>query len=359
MIKILIVEDTPVIRKHLEYILGSEPDMQVIGTACNGEEAIAFLKHQMPDVITMDIHMPRMDGFEATRRIMETTPVPIVIVSGSTDPSEVKITFKAVDAGAVGITLRPPGIGHPDHESEAKKLKEIVRLMSEVKVVRRRPGVNDANKQTVLHETASSNSVEIDSIKNDISIVALGASTGGPPVIKTILESLPEKFPAPVLIVQHIAQGFIRGFADWLDLSSKLTVRIGSHGERVMPGNAYLAPDNVQMGITPDGMLQMINYEPEHGLRPSVSYLFRSVASSFGRRAAGVLLTGMGTDGAEELLLIRNSGGITIAQDAASSIVHGMPGEAIRLNAAVYILSPDMIAGTLEKITSKYQGNSI
>ncbi len=344
MIKILIVEDVPVIQKFIEYLLSSEPDMQVIGIAANGEEAIEFLKHRIPDIITMDIHMPRMDGFEATRRIMETTPVPIVIVSGSTDPKEVEVTFKAVEAGAVSICLRPPGIGHPDHEKEVKKFLETVRLMSEVKVVKRRPAGKAINNLSALQAVPAMGKTGSITSKPGIDIIAIGASTGGPPVIKTILQSLPEKYPIPILIVQHIARGFVQGFADWLKASLKFQVQIASNGEKTRPECAYIAPDDVHMGITPDGVLVMKNDEPEHGLRPSVSYLFRSVAASYGPRAAGVILTGMGSDGAEELLLIRNKGGITIAQDAASSIVHGMPGEAIKVNAAMYVLSPDMIA---------------
>ncbi|HNY13942.1 MAG TPA: chemotaxis-specific protein-glutamate methyltransferase CheB [Bacteroidales bacterium] len=351
MIKILIVEDTPVIRKYIEFIFESVPGMEVIGTAANGEEAIEFLKHRIPDVITMDIHMPKMDGFEATRYIMETTPLPIVIVSGSTDPSEVAVTFKAVEAGAVGITLRPPGIGHPDHESEAKKLVELVRLLSEVKVVRRRGG-NGAALKSMPDGAISNGTADTGIIKNGIDIIAIGASTGGPPVIKSILEKLPAGYGAPVLVVQHIARGFTEGFAEWLNSSSKLSVCVAKHGEPALPGRVYIAPDDLHMGISPDGILSMRGSDPEHGLRPSVSYLFRSAAESFGPRAAGVILTGMGSDGADALLLMRQRGGVTIAQDAESSVVHGMPGEAIKLNAAMYVLAPEMIAAAIGKLVT-------
>jgi two-component system, chemotaxis family, protein-glutamate methylesterase/glutaminase len=347
MIKVLIVEDSPVIQNYLEYILSSEPDMTVIGKAGNGEEAIEFLKHQIPDVITMDIHMPRMDGFEATRHIMETTPVPIVVVSGSTDPLEVSVSFKAIEAGAVGMTSRPRGPGHPDFDTEARKLVQLVRLLSEVKVVRRYP---DRSIKNDFHpESPVLKSFDVPVQAADIRIVAIGTSTGGPPVLKTIMELLPADFPVPVLIVQHIARGFVQGLAEWLSLYSKIPVRVGRHGEKVQPGCTYIAPDLVHMEISSEGMLLMRNGEPKNGLCPSVSRLFRSVSEVYGKHAAGVLLTGMGKDGAEELLLIRKSGGVTIAQDEASSVVHGMPGEAIKLNGAMYVLPPEMIAQALKE----------
>ncbi len=357
MIKILIVEDTPVIRKYLEFIFESAHGMEVIGTAANGEEAIEFLRHRMPDVITMDIHMPKMDGFQATRYIMETTPLPIIIVSGSTEPTEVAVTFKAVEAGAVGITLRPPGIGHPNHEAEAKKLVELVRLMSEVKVVRRRSTGDGAGLKSSSAGAVQYGDTGSGIIKNEIDIIAIGASTGGPPVIKSILDTLPARFDKPILVVQHIARGFIQGFAEWLSSSARLQVSVASHGEPALPGRVYIAPDDLQMGISSDGILEMKESEPEHGLRPSVSYLFRSVAESYGPRAAGILLTGMGTDGAEALLQLRQYGGITIAQDAASSVVHGMPGEAIKINAALYVLTPEMIAAVILKLVSENRRN--
>lgn len=353
MIKILIVEDIPVIRRHLEFIFKSEPGMEVIGTAANGEEAIEFVRHRMPDVITMDIHMPVMDGFEATRFIMETTPVPIIIVSGSADPSEVAVSFKAVEAGAVAITLRPPGIGHPDYEKESKKLVELVGLMSEVKVVRRRRAANGTDYMPSQAGAVINGITGNGVAKTGIDIIAIGASTGGPPVLKSILEKLPADLGVPVLIVQHIAKGFTLGFAEWLDATSRLPVHIASHGMPAVPGNVYIAPDDLHMGISADGVIRIRESAPEHGLRPAVSYLFRSVAESYGSRCAGVILTGMGSDGADELLLMKQRGGITIAQDAESSVVHGMPGEAIKRNAAMYVLAPERIAEVLGQLAAE------
>jgi two-component system chemotaxis response regulator CheB len=187
----------------------------------------------------------------------------------------------------------------------------------------------------------------------EIRVVAIGASTGGPIVLQTILSRLPKNFLVPVLIVQHMASGFIHGFAEWLSQSSRLPVHVAANREYLLPGHAYVAPDGFQMGVEMGGRIALSKDEPENGLRPSVSYLFRSVAKVFGPNAVGVLLTGMGKDGAEELKLMRQKGAVTIAQDEESSVVHGMPGEAIELDATTYVLSPDKISEALISLVNK------
>jgi len=339
LIKVLVVEDSAVVREFLVHILGADPDLQVIGTACDGESAIEAVQRLQPDVITMDIHMPKMDGLQATRRIMEVHPVPIVIVSGSSDPHDVAMTFRATEAGAVAALRRPSGIGHPQYEATAKELVQTVKLMSEVKVVRRWQRRETAVAQPL--ETLS----KLKSAK--VGVVALGASNGGPPALQTILAGLPGDFPAPVLIVQHMASGFVHGFAEWLGQSSALPVQLASHGETILPGRVYVAPDEFQMKIERGGIIALSKDAPESGLRPSVSYLFRSLVDAYGGEAVAVLLTGMGRDGAEELKALRERGAVTIAQDKDSSVVHGMPGEAIKLDAAQLILPPEKIAPLL------------
>ncbi|MFZ2391843.1 CheB methylesterase domain-containing protein, partial [Rhodoferax sp.] len=181
-------------------------------------------------------------------------------------------------------------------------------------------------------------------------IVAIGASTGGPPVLQTILAALPKSFPVPVVIVQHMAAGFSRGFMEWLALSSALPLHLAAHGEHMRPGHVYLAPDEVQMKVARHERIVLTRDEPENGLRPSVSCLFRSVVEVYGCDAVAGLLTGMGRDGAEELRLLKEKGAITFAQDRESSVVHGMPGEAIRLDAAMLVLSPGKIAAVLTSL---------
>ena len=353
MIKVLIVEDSQVVREFLTYVLSSDPDIQVIGTASNGEEAIRAVQDKRPDIVTMDINMPKMDGFEATRIIMETTPTPIVIVSESWLPTEVEKTFRAMEAGALAAVRKPVGVAHPDYKDQTKELIQTVKLMSEVKVVRRQSRIKHGKgvpKELAVNDLIPSTT--------DLKVVALGASTGGPLVIETILSRLPKDSCAPVLIVQHIAPGFVQGFADWLANSCRFPVRIATKHEFPLPGHAYIAPDGVHMGMDTSGRIVFEGSEPENGLRPAVSYLFRSVAKVFGKNIVGVLLTGMGKDGAKELKMMKEKGAITIAQDEESCVVYGMPGEAVNLNAATYVLSPPKIAELLARLLKvKMVGN--
>ncbi len=273
---------------------------------------------------------------------METTPTPIVIVSASWDPKEVQKTFRAMEAGALAAVRKPVGVAHPDYKDQAKELIQTVKLMSEVKVVRRH--------SRIKHGKGISAGLAVKDLiplTTDVKVVAIGASTGGPPVIETILSRLSKDSCAPLLIVQHIAPGFVQGFADWLANSCRIPVKIATGHEFPLPGHAYIAPDGVHMGMDTSGRIVFEGSEPENGLRPAVSYLFRSVANVFGKNIVGVLLTGMGKDGAKELKMMKEKGAITIAQDEESCVVYGMPGEAVNLNAATYVLSPPKIAELL------------
>jgi len=339
-IRLLIVDDSASVRMLLERIFGTDPAFEVVGFACDGEEAIAAVKRLSPDVITMDIYMPRMSGLEATARIMETHPTPIVILSGNLDEEEVISSFRAMEAGALIALPKPRGGAHKEHAADVALMVKKVKLMAEVKVVKRwsRPG-----KGLPLTVPPAAGAPAA----SPPQVVAIGASTGGPVVINTILSSLPADFPLPLLIVQHMADGFIHGFADWLNLSSRLPVRVASHGESMLAGHVYIAPDGFHMLAEPGGRIALTRSAPENGQRPSVSLLFRSVAEAYGRNAVGILLTGMGDDGALELKLMKSRGAVTMAQDQKSSIIFGMPGEAVRLGAATYVLPPERIAAYL------------
>ena len=345
MIRVLVVDDSAVVQQHLTNILQSDPDIRVIATASNGQQAIDLVARKKPDVITMDIIMPRMDGYEAILRIMETHPTPVVVVSQSYDPHEAKETFRATEAGAVAILVKPVGKDHPQYEEMAKELLDTVKLMSEVKVLTRRPSLR--RKKAIcgaLRDVTKRPSIEV---------VAIGTSTGGPQVLKTILSQLPKEFRVPILIVQHIAPGFTRGLVDWLNTSSTVPIVLAAHRERLVAGYAYVAPQELQMGVNNHGHIVLSEAPKEHGHRPSVSYLFRSVADTFGQGAVGMLLTGMGKDGAGELKLMKEKGAVTIAQNRETCVVDGMPGEAIGLGAADHELSPDEIASFLSKLVSK------
>ena len=349
MVKVLIVEDSPVQQALIGHILSTDPEVSVIGTANNGAEAVEFVTRQRPDVITMDLNMPQMNGLDATRRIMETTPVPIVIVSANWDPQEVATTFRAIEAGALAGVEKPRGLGHKDFASTAQQLVQTIKLMSEVKVVRRWPRRQlEQPVPTVIPPLP-----EISQPTTAIKLVAIGASTGGPPVLQTLLSSLPKQFSVPVLIVQHIAVGFLPGLVEWLSQVTHFPVRIPADGDLLLPGHAYLAPDGFHLGIGRGPRAILSQAPPENNLRPAVSHLFRSIAETFGNQSIGVLLTGMGKDGAAELKMLREKGAITIAQDKESSAVHGMPGEAIQLGAAIHVLPPERIAEALIKLVPK------
>lgn len=327
----------------LRELMGADPSIEVIGTATDGVEALEAVQRLRPGVVTMDIHMPRTNGLMATRRIMETSPVPIVVVSGDLDAEEVASTFRALEAGAVTALRRPPGPGHPDHEREARALVQTIKLMAEVRVVRRWPSHGE-RKTSFMEPKRGVASAQVRAI-------AIGASTGGPTAIQAILAGLRKDFSVPILMVQHMAPGFINGFAEWLNLTSALPVRMAEDGLRILPGHAYVAPDGLQMVVSWDGTrIELKDTPPENGLRPSVSVLFRSVVQAFGRQAVGILLSGMGSDGARELRAMKEAGALTIVQDPESSVIHGMPGEALKLDAVTHTLSPSRIAAILNTL---------
>jgi len=257
-----------------------------------------------------------MSGLEAARRIMETLPSPIVVVSGSHQPKDLEESFQALDSGVLAVAQMPNGIGRPYHEKTTQELIRTLKLMSKVKLVRR--------WTRSLHREAASASPEIPDLPQlpgEIDIVAIGASTGSPPVVKTVRASLPGSFPAPILVVQHMSEGFTGPFVDWLNQSSPLPVHVPKNGEQALPGHVYVAPEAFHMSVKPMGRISFSG------------------------------------DGAQELKLMKDKGATAIAQDEASSVIFGIPGEAIRLHAAAYVLSPAKIVAALAVLANVKLGN--
>lgn len=344
-IKVLLADDSMVMRALLVHLLQRDPMLQVVAAVEDGQAALDFILEDgnRPDVVLMDIHMPRMDGFEATRRIMETRALPIVICTATANPKELQIAFRAMEAGAVACVEKPLSPEHPEFERHAVHLLQTLRLMSEVKVIRRWPRLQGVPQSAGAPHRGGASSA---TAALNAPIVAIGASTGGPPVLQMILSQLPKDFAAPIVIVQHITPGFLAGLVDWLNQTTALDVLVAAHGMTLEPSRVYVAPDDFHLAV--HGRRTTLSREPpEGGVRPAVSRLFRSLIATAGPSTIGVLLTGMGKDGAVELRQLRDRGAWTIAQDRESSVVHGMPGEAIQLGGAAQVLPAGRIANAL------------
>jgi len=357
LIRVLIVEDSATVRTLLRELISSDPQLKLAGEAKHGAEAIELTEKLKPDVISMDIKMPVMDGLEAIRVIMERMPTPIVILSDLISNRESKLTFDALQAGALKVLKKTEGL---------EELNRILKLISGVKVVRRRPQ-KDKQPYGVAH-TISARSVGAtlcgpvgsgitppnngrigsSEAKRKVDIIAIGASTGGPAVINDILSKLPATLPVPILVVQHITQGFINGFAHWLNESCNLHVKLAINNEKLLPGAVYLAPDDYHLKVG-SNRIRLSQDEPYKFHRPSATMLFQSVAEVYKNQAMGILLTGMGADGASGLKSLKNAGACTIAQDKDSSVIFGMPMEAIKLNAADKVLCPEEIRFEIQR----------
>lgn len=339
-IKVLIVEDTLVAQKLLKGIVQSDSRFELVAIAENGIQANEYVAKYKPDVVSMDIIMPFMDGVVATRKIMQDNPVPVVIVSSFYQSSEVDMAIKVLEAGAVTILPRPFGPGHSKFTQSANHYLNTLKLMSEVKVVRRRKD----NIQKPIEKAYKSTSVISNQIENnEFKILVIGASAGGPQGLSSILSGIPSDFPLPVLIVQHIDSHFAEGFVTWLNSSSNLPVILTKCDENLKPGHVYLPVGDHHLIVKSGTVVSVVKENTANTLRPSVDVLFKSVAEIFGKNTIAVLLSGMGKDGAAELKNLYEKGAYTIAQDEASSLVFGMPGEAVKLGGVCKLLSPENI----------------
>ncbi|MBF0462644.1 MAG: response regulator [Magnetococcales bacterium] len=343
MIEILLVDDSATSLMLLKAILESDPTLRVVATARDGLEAIEWVHKKKPDLIVMDINMPKMDGYEATQRILQIYPIPIIICSGAWGSPEAVQSFKAIEVGAVTALSKPEGPGSPDYAATVAYFIRMVKAMAAVRVVRRvrqSPGDTPREEITNLPQL-------MQRYRKQVDVVVMGASTGGPPVLNEILSGLHRAPPFPIVVVQHITTGFLAGMVTWLSAAVRLPIHIAEHGQLLQPGCVYFGPDQQHIGIQNNRIVLDDKRPPEHGLRPTVANLFHSAADHYGRRAVGILLTGMGADGAKELQTMRVKGALTIAQDQKSALIFGMPGEAIKLGAAQLVLNPGEIIDVL------------
>jgi len=335
-IRVLVVEDSRTVRERLCEVLASDPGLEIVESVDDGARAIASCKELRPDVVTMDMMLPLMTGLAATEYIMAHCPTPILVVSSSTNRGELFKMYEALAAGAVDVLEKPSG-DEPEGDWE-RRFIATVKLVSRVPVIthlRGRlglPGASPAPQAPVAPP--------VDGSARRFAVVAVGASTGGPSAVVRILQSLPSSFELPILLVVHIGERFRAAFADWLDGVSARRVAYATEGLRVDDaiGRVVLAPPGRHL-IVHQGRFRLTAAPERHSCRPSIDVLFESVAREYAPTGAGCLLTGMGRDGAAGLLEIRRAGGLTIAQDEATSVVYGMPREAALLGAAERVLA--------------------
>ena len=342
MLRVVVVEDSPVARDLIVEILNGEDDITVVGAAKDGEEGVRMVRELRPDIVTMDVEMPHMDGYEATREIMIAQPTPIVVVSGSLSSPDAEKSMNSLQAGALTVIGKPTAPTSADFQSSCNQLVDTVRTMSQVKVVRqRRPRVPKPDAKRGSGRLAKSAS--------NAKIVAIAASTGGPQTLHEILSALPADFAIPIVCVQHISEGFTNGLVQWLDGAVGVRVQVAQSDESPRGGTVYLAPEDAHLEVTTDGTFVLKDDLPVGGFRPAASTLFESVARVYGEDAIAVILTGMGRDGVDGLKALKQCGAHIIAQDEESCVVYGMPRVAIEEGLVSAVLDPPAIASALRR----------
>lgn len=359
-LRLLIVDDSALMRRTLRSILGSDPDISVVGEATNGREALLRVAELRPDVITMDVRMPVMDGLETTEQLMAYHPTPILVLTASLSRYDIDITFKMLAAGALDVMEKPPLHNPAALEQARRELLRRIKLLARVKVVTHLRGRRRAESKDASYDTPdlrAAQGVRLEALplprvalgrNTPLPVVVIGASTGGPRVIQQILLGLSPTFGAGVIVVQHIAEGFSTGMVEWLADTCPLPVRLASEGSPLIRGEVLVAPACHDLLLQRDGRMHLSS-QPLLLQRPSIDITMQSVADIAGPQALGILLTGMGRDGALGMQSIRRAGGYTIAQNEASCTIFGMPRAAIELGAVDAVLPPDRIIETMHR----------
>ena len=330
-IRVLLVDDSSVSIEIIRRMLATAPEIRIVGIAVNGVEALQLIPQVRPDVICTDLHMPKMNGLEMIRELMLRDPLPVLVLSVSVQSEQKDNIFQMLEAGALDILAKPHGGMEADFGGLAHDLVTKIRVLSGVKVIRRPRSANGAIPGRIFPPRRLPGAARPQ-------IIGIGASTGGPQALERILGSLPQSFPLPLICVQHIAEGFMQGLVDWLATHCRIRVRTAEEGTEPHAGTAYFPPNDRHLEIDASGRFRCSGALAVGGHRPSVDIALSSLARHYRDATLGVLLTGMGQDGATGMLEIARAGGTTIAQDEESSVVFGMPKRAIELGAARYVL---------------------
>ena len=341
--RVLVADDSATTRTLLSSVLDADPRLAVIGHAVDGLEAVRLTTQLRPTIVVMDIEMPHMDGLEATRRIMVDQPTPIVIVTAGYDADRVGLSLQATRAGALTIAPKPSGPSSATFRADTTRLVKLVTALADVKVVRQHDRRGDGAPASPPAAADRHRAVDV---------VGVVASTGGPAVLYQLLQLLPPTLDVPVLIVQHIADGFVDGLAKWLGAASALPVVVATDGHPARGGEVYIAPDDRHLCLT-GGHLHLSSDPPVGGFRPSGTEMLASLAASHGAAAAAVVMTGMGRDGLEGAAQVRAAGGLVLAQDAATSAVFGMPGVVVDAGLAHLVGSVDVLAAKISMFAAK------
>ncbi|MBM7867483.1 chemotaxis-specific protein-glutamate methyltransferase CheB [Heliobacterium gestii] len=349
-IRVVLVDDSPVALFVLKKLLARSDHIDVVGTASDGRQALALIPMADPDVVCTDLHMPEMDGLELTRRLMEEFPKPIMVLSAVDGNAE--RTFQVLQAGALEFVEKPAGLAEPELKDKAKEIIDKISILAGVKVFRKRRQAGLAGLPTVLSPLPGfAPAMGIGQVLGQTlatpAVIGIGASTGGPTAFSEILREIPADYPVPIVAVQHMAAGFMSAFVHHLNGFSRIEAKLAEEGEKIRPGRLYFAPEDYHLEVERSGCLRLSGAPPLEGHRPSVGVLLASLGRHFAAESWGVLLTGMGKDGAAALKTIRNTGGFTVAQEEASCAVYGMPGEAEKLGAACRFMAPRAIGKLL------------
>lgn len=346
--RVFIIDDSALVRSIVKQILSEAPDMELAGEASNGKAGAEAVEQVKPDLVLLDVNMPVMNGIEATRKIMAAYPVPIIIFSTSVDAD---VSFQACSAGAVDVMIKPD-IGQYNDPKFLDEFYSKLRLLGTGRGIKI-PDVPAPDLSSLKKEESSAPEINHKGMPSKFKpqVIVMGASTGGPKAVRTILSLLPANLQVPVALVQHLETGFDQGYCDWLNELSALKVVLVQEEMVCKPGMVYLAPNDrhiiIKRGpvIMPDDGAKVLNQ------KPAVDVLFKSAAAAYGGGTAGVLLTGMGSDGASGCLSIIDQGGVTLVQDQATSAIYGMPKEAVRLGAATMVLPLEEIPAVMKRIS--------